>query len=39
MHMNAIIICPEAQPIANTIGVDARDVSFITYDSVSNDAL
>ena len=39
MQINAIIIWPDAQPIANTIGVDARDVSFITYDNVSNDAL
>lgn len=39
MQINAITICPVAQPIANTIGVEARDVSFMTYDSVSKDAL
>jgi hypothetical protein len=39
MQMKAIRICPEAQPIAKTMGVEAREVSFITYDNVSNDAL
>ncbi len=39
MQIKAIKICPVAQPIASTIGVDAREVSFITYDKVSNEAL
>ena len=33
------MICPDAHPIANTIGVEAQEVSFITSESVSNDAL
>ncbi len=39
MQINAITICPVAHPIAKTIGVDAREVSFITYDNVSKDEL
>jgi hypothetical protein len=39
MQMKAIMIWPEAQPMARTMGVDARDVSFITYDSVNSEAL
>ena len=39
LQINAIIIWPLAQPIDKTMGVDALDVSFMTYESVSREAL